>query len=137
MPEQTQTVVEQVAGLSQLKTAGRPKRKATGAGTPIQRTCADCGASFKANKVPMDDGTFLITPTRCDGCQTAHLTNLRVNHTIKQIRLLGNLKSRLTPKEREAVTSAVNNELQVLLDRYAGTATSVSGFNLKAISVEE
>ena len=95
--------------------------------------CKDCGAKHAATKVTWTNGDVVISPPRCKTCQTIYLTNLRVNHTVKCIQLLGNLKSRLKPEEREAVTLAIGNELQVLLDRFAGTATSAMKFDLKAV----
>ena len=96
--------------------------------------CKDCGTQHAATKVTWTNGDIVISPPRCKLCQTAYLTNLRVDHTIKQIQLLGNLKSRLSAKQREAVTMVIGNELQVLLDRFAGTATSASKFDLKSVS---
>lgn len=99
--------------------------------------CKVCGAKHPAMKTVWTNGDIVISPPRCKPCQTTHLTNLRVNHTIKQIQLLGNLKNRLTPEQREAVAAAVGNELQVLLDRFAGTAMSAMKFDLSAVSAEE
>ncbi len=96
--------------------------------------CKDCGTQHAATKITWANGDVVISPPRCKPCQTAHLTNLRVNHTIKDIQLLGNLKARLTTEQRDAVTIVIGNELQVLLDRFAGTATSASKFDLKAVS---
>ena len=98
--------------------------------------CKDCQTKHEAIKTVWTNGDIVISPPRCKLCQTRYLTNLRVNHTIKQIQLLGNLKSRLSTDERQAVAKAVGNELQVLLDRFAGTAMSASKFDLKTVSVE-
>lgn len=98
--------------------------------------CKDCETKHAAVKTTWTNGDVVVSPPRCKTCQTAYLTNLRVNHTVKCIQLLGNLKARLTPEEREAVTLAIGNELQVLLDRFAGTATSASKFDLKAVSAQ-
>ncbi len=95
--------------------------------------CKDCGAKHEAMKTTWTNGDVVISPPRCKPCQTAYLTNLRVNHTIKDIQLLGNLKGRLTAEQREAVSTAIGNELQVLLDRFAGTAVSAVKFNLAAV----
>ena len=97
--------------------------------------CKDCGAKHGAMKTTWTNGDIVISPPRCKPCQTAYLTNLRVNHTIKDIQLLGNLKGRLTAEQREAVSTAIGNELQVLLDRFAGTAVSAISFDLKAVEV--
>lgn len=98
--------------------------------------CKDCSAKHQAIKTTWTNGDIVVSPPRCKPCQTAHLTNLRVNHTIKDIQLLGNLKGRLTPEQREAVATVIGNELQVLLDRFAGTAMSATRFDLKAVSAE-
>jgi len=98
--------------------------------------CKDCGAKHEAMKTTWINGDVVISPPRCKPCQTAHLTNLRVNHTIKQIQLLGNLKARLTTEQRDAVASVIGNELQVLLDRFAGTAMSASKFDLKRVTLD-
>ena len=94
--------------------------------------CKDCGAKHEAMKTTWTNGDVVISPPRCKPCQTEYLTNLRVDHTVKQIQLLGNLKSRLSAEQREVVTTVIGNELQVLLDRFAGTAMSSAKFNLKA-----
>ncbi len=116
--------------------AGKPKLNRGAKVSTVDVTnnvCKDCQTQHAATKVTWTNGDVVISPPRCVPCQTAHLTNLRVDHTLKQIQLLGNLKSRLSVKQRGAITSAVANELQVLLDRFAGTATSANKFNLKAI----
>lgn len=118
--------------------AGKPK---TNRGVKVStiditdNVCKDCGAKHAATKVTWTNGDVVISPPRCKSCQTAYLTNLRVDHTTKQIQLLGNLKARLTAKQREAVISVVGNELQVLLDRFAGTTMSAMKFDLKAVPV--
>lgn len=99
----------------------------------MDNICKDCGAKHAATKVTFTNGDIVISPPRCKACQTAHLTNLRVDHTIKDIQLLGNLKNRLTPNQREAITTVIGNELKVLLDRFAGTATSAMKFDLKKV----
>lgn len=96
--------------------------------------CKDCGEKHAATKVTWTNGDIVISPPRCKSCQTAYLTNLRVNNAVKALQLIGNLKSRLTePGQREAVTTAIGNELQVLLDRFAGTAISAMKFDLKKV----
>lgn len=132
MQEKT-AVIEQVANLpTAAKKAGRPKRKPVSS-VPIQQTCKDCGISYAANNVTMDDNTTLITPPRCDVCQTAHVVNGRVNKAILAFKHIGNCKARLTKEQREAITGVLGNELQVLMDVFAGNSISVSGFNLKNI----
>ncbi len=101
----------------------------------VGNPCKDCGTKHEASKTVWTNGDIVISPMRCKPCQTAYLTNLRVNHTIKDIQLLGNLKSRLDSGQREAITTAVGNELQVLLDRYAGTAVSAVKFDLKKVGL--
>lgn len=136
MPKQT-AVIEQVANLPTAETttekkAGRPKRKPISS-VPIQQTCKDCGVSYAANNVTMDDKTTLITPPRCDVCQTAHVVNGRVNKAITAFKHIGNCKARLTPAQREAIINVLGNELKVLLDVFAGNSISVMGFSLKDI----
>ena len=131
-----QNVVKQVAELSvpiPAKKAGRPKRKAVGIAVPIQQTCKECGKSYTANNVTFDDGSTLITPPRCTICQTAHVTNGRVNKVITGFKHLGNIKARLTPEQRTAIVNVLGNELKVLLDVYAGNSISTGGFSLKDI----
>jgi len=100
----------------------------------VKNKCKDCQVEYDANKPTYDDGHTLITPLRCPPCQTTHLTNLRVNKTIKDIQLLGNLKARLSDVQREAVVEALTNEFNGLLDRYKGTAIEISAFDLKKVS---
>ena len=95
--------------------------------------CIECQVKYQANKVQKADGTILLTPPRCPTCQTAHLTNIRVNKTIKDFQLLGNLKARLTSAQRDAITDAIGNEYNTLLDRYAGSSVKSSAFDLKRI----
>jgi hypothetical protein len=125
-------VIEQVAELS-TKKAGRPKRKPISS-VPIQQTCKECGVSYQANNVTMDDKTTLITPPRCDACQTEHVVDGRVNKAITAFKHIGNCKPRLTKKQRDAITMVLGNELQVLLDVFAGNSISTSGFSLKNVS---
>ena len=99
----------------------------------VKSKCIECKGEYEATKTTYENGDIVVSPMRCVPCQTAHLTNLRVNHTIKQIQLLGNLKARLTTEQRDAVAMVIGNELQVLLDRFAGTATSASKFDLKSV----
>lgn len=95
----------------------------------------DCNKEYEANKSVFDNGDILISPPRCPVCQTAHLTNLRVNKTIKDLSLLGNLKTRLTEIQREAVVNAVGIAFQSLMDRYSGTTVKSSAFDLKKVKV--
>lgn len=129
--DKQQTVVEQVAELSAPK-AGRPKRELVTT-IEIARTCRNCGAKYTANQNTYKDGTVVITPLRCKGCQTAHVTNGRVNRVITGYKHIGNLKARLSPAEREAIISVLGNELKVLMDVFAGNSVSVGGFSLKNI----
>ena len=129
-----QKVIEQIAELSiPAKKAGRPKRTAVGIAVPIQQICRDCEEPYTANKVTFDDGSTLITPPRCTICQTAHVTNGRVNKVLTGFKHLGNIKARLTSKQREAIINVLANEIKVLCDVYAGNSISVSGFNLKDV----
>ena len=95
--------------------------------------CIVCQKTHAASKTVYQDGTIVISPMRCEVCQTTHLTNLRVNGTIEKFKHLGNLKSRLSGKQRDAIIAVVAQELQVLMDKYAGTAVSTRGFDLSKI----
>ena len=101
----------------------------------VKNKCKDCQAEYEATKSEFDNGDIVISPPRCPACQTAHLTNLRVNKTIKDMQLLGNLKNRLSDVQREAVVSTISAELNTLLDRYAGSTIKASAFDLKAVKV--
>lgn len=103
--------------------------------TTQKTTCIDCHQTFEANRITKPDGTILLTPPRCPACQTAHLTNLRVNKTIKDLQLLGNLRARLTNVQREAVIEVIGNGLNTLLDRYSGSTIKASAFDLKKVKV--
>jgi len=98
----------------------------------IKGKCKDCGKEYEANKM-IYENEEVITPQRCVPCQTAHLTNLRVNKTIKDFTLLGNLKNRLSDIQREAILESLSQQFKVLVDRYSGTAVKASAFDLKKI----
>lgn len=99
----------------------------------VQNKCKVCQVEYEARKATYENGEIVISPSRCPKCQTAHLTNLRVNKTLKDIKLLGNLKTRLEPKHREAIVDALANELKVLMDRYAGSTVAASAFDIANI----
>jgi len=98
----------------------------------VKNKCKDCGKEYDATKMVYENSE-VITPPRCIPCQTAHLTNLRVNKTIKDFQLLGNLKARLSEVERKAIVDVIGGQLQVLLDRYSGSTVKASAFDLKKI----
>lgn len=104
--------------------------------TTQETTCMDCQKKYDANRIVKPDGTIMLTPPRCEVCQTAHLTNLRVNKTIKDISLLGNLKPRLSDVERAAILEAVSGAFNVLADRYSGSTVKASAFDLKEIKTQ-
>ncbi len=128
-------VAQQVAELSQgtqtptAAKAGRPKRELLST-VEIAQTCKACGIKYQANQNTYKDGTVVITPPRCKKCQTAHLTEGRVNKVIMGFKHIGNLKSRLLPEQRDTIISVLGNELKVLMDVYAGNSVSVGGFKL-------
>lgn len=95
--------------------------------------CIDCSAVYESTKTVYENGDVVISPKRCEPCQTAHLTNLRVNKTIKDISLLGNLKARLSETEREAILQAIGTSFQALADRYTGSTVKASAFDLKKV----
>ena len=101
----------------------------------VKNKCKDCQTEYDATKSVFDNGDITISPPRCPDCQTAHLTNLRVNKTIKSFQLLCNLKARLTDVQRAAVIEALTNEFNGLLDRYSGSIVKASAFDLKKVKV--
>lgn len=102
----------------------------------VKNKCKDCGKDYEANKMIYENGE-VITPPRCKPCQTAHLTNLRVNKTIKDIQLLGNLRLRLSDVQREAVVAAISAALNILLDRYSGSTIKPSAFDLGEVKASQ
>ena len=98
----------------------------------VKNKCKECNKEYDATKMVYENGE-VITPPRCPACQTAHLTNLRVNKTIKDFQLLGNLKNRLSGIQREAVIEALTAEFNGLLDRYSGSTIQTSAFDLKKV----
>lgn len=99
----------------------------------VKNKCKDCGTDHEATKSEFDNGDIVISPPRCKPCQTAHLTNLRVNKTIKDFQLLGNLKARLSDVQREAVVDVIASQVQILCDKYAGSTVQASAFDLKKV----
>ena len=100
----------------------------------VKEKCLECKAEYEATKTTYENGDIVISPQRCVPCQTAHLTNLRVNKTIKDLSLLGNLKARLNePGQRDAVITAITVAVEVLMDRYSGSTIKASAFDLKKI----
>ena len=99
----------------------------------VKAKCLECKADYEAMKTTYDNGDIVISPMRCVPCQTAHLTNLRVNKTIKDLSLLGNLRTRLTKEQRDAVITAITAEVEVLMDRYSGSTVKASAFDLKKV----
>lgn len=94
--------------------------------------CIDCNNVYESTKTVYENGDVVISPQRCKPCQTAYLTNLRVNKTIKDLQLLGNLKARLkSDAARKVVVDAIGAEFKVLLDRYSGSTVVSSAFDLK------
>ena len=99
----------------------------------VKSECIDCQAKYDATKSEFDNGDITVSPPRCPTCQTTHLTNLRVNKTIKDLSLLGNLRTRLTKEQRDAVITAITAEVEVLMDRYSGSTVKASAFDLKKV----
>ncbi len=100
---------------------------------PAVCTETDCSIQYKAVRITFKNGDVILSPTRCEDCQTAYLANLRVNKVLAGIKHLGNIKSRLSIPQRDAIVKAIHNELTVLLDVYAGTAISTGGFDITKI----
>ena len=99
----------------------------------VKAKCLECKAEYEATKTVYENGDVVISPQRCVPCQTAHLTNLRVNKTIKDLSLLGNLRTRLGKEQRDAVITAITAEVEVLMDRYSGSTVKASAFDLKKV----
>ena len=116
----------------------KPKKergKVTNIDIVKDNVCKECGVKHAATKTTYENGEIVISPMRCIPCQTAHLTNLRVNKTIKDLSLLGNLRTRLSKEQRDAVITAITAEVEVLMDRYSGSTIKASAFDLKKIKV--
>ena len=96
----------------------------------VKEKCMDCDAEYLACKVVYSDGHENITPKRCEACQTRHLTNLRVDKTLTALKHIGNLRSRLTEPQREAVIEALTNGLNTTYERFQGTIAVGSGFDI-------
>lgn len=96
----------------------------------LTRKCDNCGIDYDATQSTYENGEVVISPKRCEDCQTKHLTDGRVNKAIKDIQLLGNLKVRLSVNQREAIVEAIKMELQTMLDRFAGAVVKAGGFSL-------
>ena len=102
----------------------------------VKEKCIDCKAEYEGTKTTYENGDIVISPQRCVPCQTAHLTNLRVNKTIKDLQLLGNLKARLNePGQRDAVIGVITAAVETLMDRFAGNTIQASAFDLKKVKV--
>ena len=101
----------------------------------VKAKCIECKTEYEATKTVYENGDVVISPQRCEPCQITHLTNGRVNTTIKKIQLLGNLKTRLSKEQRDAVITAITAEVEVLMDRYSGSTIKASAFDLKKIKV--
>lgn len=99
----------------------------------VKGKCIECNSEYEATRTTYENGEVVISPMRCKPCQTAHLTNLRVNKTIKDIDLLGNLKTRLNKEQREAITDAVGEAFNGLLDRYSGSNIKALAFDLNKV----
>lgn len=102
----------------------------------VKEKCLDCKAEYEATKTTYENGDIVISPQRCEPCQIVHLTNGRVNTTIKKIQLLGNLKARLKePGQRDAVITAITAAVETLMDRFAGNTVQANAFDLKKVKV--
>lgn len=104
---------------------------------PIEKECETCGAKYMAAKVVNKDETgkefTTITPRRCETCQTNHLTNLRVDKCLTAMKHIGNLKLRLSVEQREVIIAAMTDGLNTVYERFQGTTTVKSGFDIAKI----
>lgn len=102
--------------------------------TPIKQKCSVCDVEYMASKVVYSDGHENITPKRCETCQTNHLTNLRVDKALTSLKHIGNLKARLTEPQREAIIAVLTDGLNTVYERFQGTKTVASGFDISQVS---
>lgn len=99
---------------------------------PVRNKCSVCGIDYDANMITLDgEDTGKITPPRCPKHQTTYLTQCRVDKTCKDIRLLGNLKSRLTDAQRAQVIETISNAVVSVNNHYiSAKAEKTGGFKL-------
>jgi hypothetical protein len=109
---------------------GIPAKRTVKTMSIVDSKCFVCGKQYAANKIEYTDGQVTVTPPRCPDCQTVHVTNGRVNKTLKDLALLGNLKARLTAEQRQAILSEIAKHYQALADRYSGTEVKSASFDL-------
>jgi len=103
----------------------------------VKNKCKDCGTEYEANKIEYMDNSITITPPRCAACQTRHLTNIRVNKALKDLSLIGNLKSRLNAEQRQAIVDVLNNGLNEVYSRFTGDVIVTAGFDLMQVKPAE
>lgn len=95
---------------------------------PIVNKCIVCGVSYDANMMTVDgEDTGKITPPRCPKHQTQYLTQCRVDKTCKDIRLLGNLKARLTDAQRAQIISVISDAVVAVNNHYVSAKVEKTG----------
>ena len=94
----------------------------------IVNKCVVCGVQYDAKMITVDgEDTGKITPPRCPKHQTQYLTQCRVDKTCKDIRLLGNLKTRLTDAQRAQVIDTISNAVVAVNNHYISAKAEKSG----------
>ena len=104
----------------------------------VKQKCQDCQAEYDARKTTFDNGDITISPPRCEPCQIAHLTSVRVDAITEKMKLLGNLKPRISASYGNDGLSAVLANIQLayenLLDRFSNAPQATTKkFDLRKI----
>ena len=85
----------------------------------VEQKCKDCGTEYQAWHVLYTDGHEITTPPRCEACQSRYLANIRMTKAIKDIRLLGNLKLRLSKKQKAMIVAKLSTEVNSVHDKFS------------------
>jgi len=104
-----------------------------------KNTCKECGKVYIAKKTTYKNGDVVISPERCDLCQTNHLVGVRMSKVVDGLKGLSNLKNRINThfgsKGKDAIKDTIAMELKSMLDTLYSTQTKTAktGFSLKSI----
>lgn len=99
----------------------------------------DCGKTYSLIETTATDGTKTYKPIggatndRCGGCQTAHLTNIRVNKLLKDIELVGNMKNRISADVQQGILSVVGQAFEGLVNRFSGVKEASKMFDVSQL----
>jgi hypothetical protein len=101
-------------------------------------TNKDCKADYITRATWYNNGDVVISPPRCPSCQTAHIVGVRVDKIQEQMKLLGNLKTRVATSYGqdglEAIKTDISIAFETLLDRLSGNVkTEATKFNLRKL----